>query len=84
MHVAFYPCFDRLLGSWIINKFLKKIVIETLKLMNQNGVYPHDYTDPFDKFNVKQLPTEDVFSMMKIYLMSNITNAQNVWNTFRW
>ena len=27
--------------------------------------------------------TDDIFSMMKIYLMSNIKNAQNVWNTFR-
>ena len=25
MHVTFYRCFDRLLGSWIINEFLKNI-----------------------------------------------------------
>ena len=30
MHVTFYRCFDRLLGSWIINEFLKIIINNTI------------------------------------------------------
>ena len=32
-----------------------------LDLMSQKGVYPYDYMDSFEKFNEKELPTEDQF-----------------------
>lgn len=32
---------------------------EQFKLMKQKVVYPHDYMNTFDKFNVKQSPTKD-------------------------
>ena len=31
--------------------------------MKQKGVYPYDYMSSFDKFNEKQLPKKDFYSI---------------------
>ena len=54
-------------------------------LMKQNGVYPYDYMDSFDKFGDQQLPPKDSFySILPDEGISDVQyqHAQNVWNTF--
>ena len=56
-----------------------------LDLMSQKGVYPYDYMDSFEKFNEKELPTEDQF--YSILNDQHITDDEynhpkEVWNTF--
>ena len=38
MHVTFYRCFDRLLGSWIINEFLKEAIV-SLSVIDWGRLY---------------------------------------------
>ena len=58
---------------------------EELALMKQNGVYPYDYMDSFNKFGDQQLPPKDSFySILTDEGISGVQyqHAQNVWNTF--
>ena len=53
--------------------------------MKQNGVYPYDYMDCFNKFNDTQLPSkEDFYSILSDEHISDedYKHAENVWNTF--
>ena len=56
-----------------------------LDLMSQKGVYPYDFMDSFEKFNLKELPNKDQF--YSILNDRHITDdeydhAKKVWNTF--
>ena len=58
---------------------------ERLNLMSQKGVYPYDFMDSFEKFNLTELPTKDQF--YSILNDQHITNdeydhAKKVWKTF--
>ena len=55
------------------------------KLMKKKGVYPYDYMDSFNKFNITKLPTKEQF--YSILNNGHITDedykhAQTVWETF--
>ena len=57
-----------------------------MKLVKQNGVYPYEYTDSFDKFFEKQLPDRSKFySSLKNECISkkDYLHANNVWNMFK-
>ena len=59
---------------------------DKFKLMKQKGVYPYDYMDSFEKFNEKQLPSQnDFFSQMNNEHITDeeYNHAQTVWNTFQ-
>ena len=56
-----------------------------LDLMSQKGVYPSDFMDSFEKFNLRELPTKDQF--YSIINDEHITDdeyihAKEVWDTF--
>ena len=56
-----------------------------LNLMSQNGVYPYDFMDSFEKFNQTELPDKDQF--YSILNNQHITDDEydhgnKVWNTF--
>ena len=57
---------------------------EQFKLMKQNRVYPYDYMSSFDKFNEKQLPKKDFYSVLNNEHISDkdYTHAKNIWKTF--
>ena len=59
---------------------------DLLKLVNQKGVYPHEYMNSFEKFSENKLPDrckcfcslKDVCITEKDYL-----KAKNIWNAFK-
>ena len=56
-----------------------------LDLMSQKGVYPYDCIDSFEKFNEKELPTQDQFYSVlnDQHITDDVYNhAKEVWNTF--
>ena len=67
-------------------KHTKKVFKDDkFKLMKQNGVYPYDYMDSFEKFNETQLPSQnDFFSQMNNEHITDeeYNHAQTVWDTF--
>ena len=67
-------------------KYTKQVFKDDkFKLMKQKGVYPYDYMDSFEKFNEKQLPSQnDFYSQMNNQHITDeeYNHAQNVWNTF--
>ena len=63
----------------------KAFKVKRLDLMSQKGGYPYDYMDSFEKFNEKELPTNDQF--YSILNDQHITDdeynhTKEVWNTF--
>ena len=68
-------------------KYTKEEFQDTkLELMKQNGIYPYDFIDSFDKFEQKELPKkDDIFSQLTNEHISdkNYRHAQNVWNKFK-
>ena len=58
---------------------------EKLNLMSQEGVYPYDYMDSFDKFNEKLPPKEAFYSILNDQNISDedYDHAQKVWNLFK-
>ena len=57
-----------------------------LDLMSQNGVYPYDFMDSFEKFNQTELPTtkDQFYSILNDQHITNdeYDHANKVWNTF--
>ena len=58
---------------------------DKLSLMSQKGMYPYNYMDFFEKFNVTRLPTKDeFFSILNDQHIANreYDHERNVWETF--
>ena len=58
---------------------------DKLSLMSQKGMYPYDYMDCFEKFNLTELPTKDEFFSILNYQHITIReydHARKVWETF--
>ena len=58
---------------------------EQLKLMKRKGIYPYDFMDSFEKFNLNELPPkEEFYSILNDEHVSDddYTHAKNIWNTF--
>ena len=58
---------------------------EKFKLMKKKGVYPYDYMDSFNKFNITKLPTKEQFySILNNEHRTDeyYKHAQTVWETF--
>ena len=58
---------------------------DKLDLMAQQGVYPYDYMDSFNRFEETQLPNkEDFYSILNDEHISDedYEHAKRVWNTF--
>ena len=63
----------------------KEFVGKKFDLMSQKGVYPYDFMDCFEKFNLTKLPTKEQF--YSILNNQHITNeeykhARKVWKAF--
>ena len=58
---------------------------EQLNLMKRKGIYPYDYMDSFEKFNVNKLPLkEEFYSILNDENISDddYSHAKNIWNEF--
>ena len=58
---------------------------DKLSLMSQKGMYPYNYMDCFEKFNLTRLPTKDeFFSVLNDQHIANreYDHERNVWETF--
>ena len=56
-----------------------------LDLMSQKGVYPYDFMDSFEKFNLRELPNKDQFySILNDQQITDdeFEHAKKVWDTF--
>ena len=67
------------------NYTLEEFVGKKFNLMSQKGVYPYDFMDCFEKFNLTKLPTKERF--YRILNDQHITSeeykhAKKVWKTF--
>ena len=95
-HLTFIDSFQFVSSS--LDKLVSNLPTEALKytynrfkqeqfeLMKQNGIYPYDHMDSFEKFKQTELPTKEQF--YSILNNEHITDedyqhAQNVWNTFK-
>ena len=57
-----------------------------LSLMSQKGVYPYDFMDSFEKFNLTELPTKEQFySTLNGQHITNdeYDHARKVWKTLQ-
>ena len=55
---------------------------DKLSLMSQKGVYPYDYMDCFETFNLTELPTKDEFFSVQHITNREYDHAKKVWETF--
>ena len=94
-HLTFINSFQFMSSSLdkLVSNLLRKAFKHTseeftgkkLSLMSQNGVYPYDFMDSFEKFDQMDLPTKDQFYSIlnDQHIMNNEYNhAKRVWKTF--
>ena len=95
VHLMFIDSFQFMSSSLdkLVNNLPKDDLIYTLKvfkgkklsLMSQEGVYPYDFMDSFEKFDQTELPTKDQF--YSILNDQHITNDEyekrKVWKAFK-
>ena len=63
----------------------EEFVGKKFDLMSQKGVYPYDFMDCFEKFNLTKLPTKEQFySILNDQRIMNkeYKHAKKVWKTF--
>ena len=95
-HLTFIDSFQFMSSS--LDKLVSNLPKENLKytseeftgkklsLMSQKGVYPYDFMDSFEKFNLTELPTKEQFySTLNDQHITNdeYDHARKVWKTFK-